>query len=87
MAENDLKLPIYCDFSHFMSIIFPCGGNNFKSFSRILLKFVLHAANNQFLDNFNNGSGLLSGVLLFKIIFTFKRWLEAEAHFRRRRAL
>ena len=45
------------------------------------------AANNQFLDTFNNGGGLLSSVTLFQMIFTFKRWLEAEAYFRRRRAL
>ena len=37
--------------------------------------FVLHAANYQFSDNFNNGDGLLSSVLLFQMIFTFKRWL------------
>ena len=39
--------------------------------------FVLHAANNQFSDNFDNGGGLLSGVLLFQMIFSFKRLLEA----------
>ena len=50
-------------------------------------KFVLHDANNQFLDNFNNGGGQLSSVLLFKMIFTFKRWLEAEAYLCHRRAL
>ena len=60
---------------------------NFKSFSCIPLKFVLHAANNQFSDNLNNGGGLLSSVLLFQMIFTFKLWLEAEAYFRRRRSL
>ena len=32
--------------------------------------YVLHAANNQFSDNFNNGGGLLSSVLLFQMIFT-----------------
>ena len=62
-----------------MSIILTCGGDNFKRrFSCILLKFVglLHAANNQFSDKFN---GLLSSVLFFEMIFTFKRLLEAEA--------
>ena len=49
--------------------------------------FVLHAANNQFSDNFNNGGKLLLSVLLFQMIFTFKRWLEAEAYFCRRLAL
>ena len=51
---------------------------NFKICFCILLKFVLHAANNQFMDNFDNGGGLLSGVLLssvllFQMLFTFKR--------------
>ena len=52
---------------------------HFRSFSCIMFKFVLHAANNQFSDNFNNGGGLLSSVLLFQMVFTFKWWLEAEA--------
>ena len=47
----------------------------------------MHVANNQFSDNFNNGGGLLSIVLMFQMIFTFKRWLEADAYFPRRRAL
>ena len=68
-----------------MSIILPLV--NFRRFYCILLKFVLHAANNQFSDNFNNGGGLLSNVLLFQMISTFKRSLEAEAHFCRRRVL
>ena len=29
----------------------------------------------------------MSSVLLFQMIFTFRRWLEAETYFRRRRAL
>ena len=29
--------------------------DNFKSFSCILFKFVMHVANNQFSDKFNNG--------------------------------
>ena len=37
--------------------------------------------------NFNKRVGLLSNVLLFQMIFTFKRKLVAEAFFRRRRAL
>ena len=68
------KWPIYYDFSHFTLIILLCGRNNFKNISSILLKFVLHAANKQFSDNFNNGGGLF-----FQKIITFKRWLEAEA--------
>ena len=36
------RSPIYCDFSHFTSIIWPCGRDNMKSFSFILLKFVMH---------------------------------------------
>ena len=62
------KSPIYYDFSHFTLMILLCGRNNFKNISSILLKFVLHAANNQFSDNFNNGGGLL-----FQRIITFKR--------------
>ena len=42
----------------------------------VLLKCKLNAANNQFADKFNNGGGLLSSVLLFQMIFTFKRWLR-----------
>ena len=38
-------------------------------------------------DDFDNRCRLLSNVLLFQMIFTFKRWSEAEASFRRRRAL
>ena len=65
-----------------MSIILPCGRDDFKSFSCILLKFVLHAAKN----NFNNGSVILSSALMFKY-FTFNRLLETEGYFRSRRAL
>ena len=35
-----------------------------KVYSCILLKFVLHIANDQFSDKLNNGGGLLSSVLL-----------------------
>ena len=28
MAEKNSKWPIYCDFSHFTPIIWPCGRNN-----------------------------------------------------------
>ena len=54
MAEKK-KWPIYCDFSHFTSIIWPCGRDNLKSFSHILFKFVMYVTYNQFLDKFNNG--------------------------------
>ena len=65
LAENNSKWPIYCDFSHFMSIILSCGNDiPAKVFLCILLKFVLHAADNQFSVNFNNGGGLLSSFLL-----------------------
>ena len=50
-----LKWLIYCDFLHFMSIIWPCGHDNMKSFLFILLKFVMHVTNKQFSDNFDNG--------------------------------
>ena len=55
MAEKKKKWPIYCDFSHFTSIIWPCGRDNLKSFSHILFKFVMHVTNDQFSDEFNNG--------------------------------
>ena len=53
--NNSLKKSkwlIYCDFSHFTSIISPCWRANIKSFSFILLKFVMHVANKHaVLDN------------------------------------
>ena len=55
MAEKKKKCLIYCDFSHFTSIIWPCGRDNLKSFSHILFKFVMHVTNDQFSDKFNNG--------------------------------
>ena len=55
MAKKNSKWPIYCDFSHFTSIILPCGRDNLKSFLRILFNFVMHVTNNQFSDKFNNG--------------------------------
>ena len=63
MAENNSKWPIYCDFSHFMSIYLPCGRYNFH----------LHAANsnNQFSINFNNGDGLFSSCVLVSNDFHF----------------
>ena len=36
------------------------------SFLCILLKFVLHVANKQYSDNFNNGGGLLSSAYAFE---------------------
>ena len=39
--EKKWKRPIYWDFSHFTSIIWPCGRDNLKSFSCILFKFVM----------------------------------------------
>ena len=49
MAEFVFEnFPIYACLSHFTSFILPSRQDNFESFSRdILLKFVLHAANNQ----------------------------------------
>ena len=55
MAEKKKKWPIYCDFSHFTSIIWPCGRDKLKSFSHILFKLVMHVTNKWFLDKFNNG--------------------------------
>ena len=50
-----LKWPIYCDFSHFTSIIWPSGRDNMTRFLCILPKFATHVANHQFSDKFNNG--------------------------------
>ena len=58
-----LKWAIYYDFSHFTYLFLHCGLDNLESFSCILLKFVLHVANNQFSNKFTNGGGLLSSVL------------------------
>ena len=55
MAEKNSKWLIYCDFSHFTSIICPCGRNNMKSFSFTLFQFVMHVTDKPFSDNFNNG--------------------------------
>ena len=45
MAEKKKKWPIYCDFSHFTSIIWPCGRDKLKSFSHILFKLFMHVTN------------------------------------------
>ena len=55
MAKKKKKWPIYCDFSHFTSIIWPCGRDNLKSFSYILFKFVMYVTYKKFLDKLNNG--------------------------------
>ena len=56
MVEKKIKWPIYCDVSHFTSIILPCGRDNLKSFSCILRNlFVMYVAKDQFSDKFNNG--------------------------------
>ena len=54
MAENKFIWPIYYDFSHFRSIISPCG-RDLKCFLCILFKFVLRATNKEFSDKFDNG--------------------------------
>ena len=46
--QNGQNLP-------FTTIIWPCGRDNLKSFSRIIFKSVMHVTNNQFLSKFNNG--------------------------------
>ena len=54
--DNFNKGSIYCDFSHFTSIIEPCERDNLKSFSCILPKFVMHVtSSDQFSDKFDNG--------------------------------
>ena len=54
MAEKNLEWLIYCDFlQKFTLIIWPCERDNLKSSSCILFKFVMHATNKQFSDNFN----------------------------------
>ena len=53
--KKNSKWLIYLDFLHFTSIIWPCGRENMKSFSCILLKFVMHATNKQISDKLNIG--------------------------------
>ena len=55
MADKKFKWQIYCDFSHFTSIIWPCGRNNMNIFACILPKFVVHVTNDQFSNKFDNG--------------------------------
>ena len=64
------KWPIYCDFSHFTSKIWPGGRDNLKSFSHILFKFVMHVTNDQFSDKFNNGRKKKNGrfIAIFHIL-------------------
>ena len=47
------------------ALTFTCGHDDLTSFSCVLLKFVLHVANNMFSDKFNNGGRLMSTVLLY----------------------
>ena len=54
MADKKFKWPIYCDFSHFTSIIWPCGRNNMNIFACILPKFVVHVTNDQFSNKLDN---------------------------------
>ena len=54
MAEKKSKWLIYCDFSHFASIIWTEVRDNMKSFLFILLKFLYHVTNKQFADKFDN---------------------------------
>ena len=61
MAEKKMK----------PSLIYIVGPITSKSFSYILLKFALQVANNQFSDQFNNGSGLLWSVRLLLVNFNF----------------
>ena len=42
MTWKKSKWLIYCNFSHFTSIIWPCERDNMESFSCILPKFVMH---------------------------------------------
>ena len=55
MAGKNSKWPIYCNFSHFTLIIWPCERDNLKSFSCILFNFVRHVTNKHFSDKFDNG--------------------------------
>ena len=75
MAENNSKWPIIVIFHIYVHNFTLWARFTFRSLSCILLKFVglLHAANNQLSDNFNNGGGLLSSVLLFQMILTMIR--------------
>ena len=50
-----LKMVVLLRFFAFTSIIWPCGRDNIKSFSVILLKCVVIVTNNQFSNEFDNG--------------------------------
>ena len=52
---------------YFTTLMLPC--DNFKRFPCILLKSVMHATNNQFLDKFNDEGRLFSRVFLFTLAF------------------
>ena len=73
--NNDWKKSewlIYCDFSHFTSIIWPCWCDNLNSFSFILLKFVMYGTNKQFSDNFDSSlKKMLMAALLWFFAFYF----------------
>ena len=75
MAEKKSKWPIYCDFSYFTSIIWPCGRYNMNSFSCILPKFVMRVTNDQFSDKFNKSWKKSKMTDLFRFFANFgKRW-------------
>ena len=62
LSDKDFE----CDFSHFKSIILPCGRDNVFH-----LSFFMHVTNNQLSDKFNNGGGLLLSVLLLEFLSIF----------------
>ena len=57
---------LFVIFRIFIAIILPCGRDDFKSFSCMIIlpKFVLRVANNPFSVKFNDGGRLLLSVLL-----------------------
>ena len=71
MAKKKKKWPIYCDFSHFTSIIWPCGRDNLKSFSHSLCKYyiVYHIKHVSILFNIPFISWVVIYVMTF--VFTF----------------
>ena len=52
-------------------LTFTCGRDNLKSFSCILLKFVMLVTNDQFSDKFNNGRKKIQNdwfIVIFRIL-------------------
>ena len=65
-------------FNHILCLQFCLvGAITSKSFSCTLLKFVMHIANNKYLDEFNNGGGLLLSLLF--LIMSICNFMQGDA--------